>query len=57
MAGEGIIMATQDELKTLYLIRKAIDKTITQKKAGELLGLSERHIRRKIKKIREDGDK
>ncbi|MBU1853008.1 MAG: ISNCY family transposase [Candidatus Omnitrophica bacterium] len=57
MAGEDIIMATQKELKVLHVIRKAIDKVITQKEASETMDLSERQIRRKVKRIREEGDK
>ncbi|MCK4463588.1 MAG: ISNCY family transposase [Candidatus Omnitrophica bacterium] len=57
MAGKDIIMATQEELKTLHIIRKAIDKVITQKEAAETADLSERQIRRKIKRIREEDDK
>jgi transposase len=57
MAGKDIIMATQGELKVLHVIRKAIDKVITQKEASETMDLSERQIRRKVKRIREEGDK
>ena len=57
MAGKDIIMATQEELKALHVIRKAIDKVITQKEAAETVDLSERQIQRKIKRIREEGDK
>jgi len=57
MAGKDIIMATQEELKALHLIRKALDKIITQKEAAEAIGLSERQLRRKAKRIREEGDK
>lgn len=57
MAGKDIIMATQEELKVLHVIRKAIDKIITQKEASETIDLSERQIRRKVKRIREEGDK
>lgn len=57
MAGKDIIMATQDELRALHIIHKAIDKVITQKEASETIDLSERQIRRKVKRIREEGDK
>ena len=57
MAGKDIIMATQDELRALHIIHKAIDKVITQKDASETIYLSERQIRRKVKRIREEGDK
>jgi transposase len=57
MAEEDIIMATQEELKTLHILRKAIDRVITQRQAAESIDISERQVRRKIKIIREDGDK
>ena len=57
MAGKDIVMATQEELKALHVIHKAIDKVIRQKDAAEILNLSERQVRRKAKRIREEGDK
>ena len=57
MAGKDIIMATQDELRALHVIHKAIGKVITQKDASEAIYLSERQIRRKVKRIREESDK
>lgn len=57
MAGKDIIMATQEELRLLHVIRKAIDKVITQKEAAETIDISERQIRRKVKRIRIEGDK
>ena len=56
MAGKDIIMATQQELKALHVIRKTIDKVITQKEAAQHLNLSERQIRRKVKVFQERGD-
>jgi len=57
MAEKDIIMATQEELKALHVVRKAIDKVITQKEAGEAIDLTERQVRRKVKRVREEGDK
>lgn len=56
MAGKDIIMATQKELKRLYTIHKAIEGAITQARAAEIARLSERQVRRIIKRIREEGD-
>lgn len=56
MAGKGIIMATQEELKRLHIVRKAIDKHITQKEAADILELSQRQISRIAKRIRIEGD-
>lgn len=57
MAGRDIIMATQEELKRLHVIRKAIDKTITQAEAAGVIDLSSRQVRRIIARVREEGDK
>lgn len=57
MAGEDIIMMTQEELRKLHVVRKAIDKTITQGEAAEVLGITTRQVRRLIKNIRIEGDK
>jgi transposase len=57
MAGRDIIMATQEELKRLHVVRKAIDKTITQAEAAGDIGLSSRQVRRIVVRIREEGDK
>jgi hypothetical protein len=57
MAGEGMIMARPEELRHLYVIRKVLDKEITQVKASEILSLSSRQIRRILKRVRREGDK
>lgn len=56
MAGKDIIRVSQKELKRIHVIRKAIDKVITQAEAGEILELSERQVRRIVKRIREEGN-
>jgi len=57
MAGKDIIMARQKELKRLHVIHKAIEGQITQAEAAGITGLSERQIRRIVKRITEEGDK
>lgn len=57
MPGEGTITMAQHELRRLYVIRKAIDKTITQKDASEAIGLSLRQIQRMVACVRIKGDK
>ena len=57
MAGKDIYMATQEELKRLHIIHKAIDKHITQKEAAGILELSQRQINRIVKRIQTEGDK
>ena len=53
---EDILTMSQDELKRLHIIRKAIDKRIKQREAAEVLGLSQRQIRRLVKRVREESD-
>lgn len=54
---EDILTMSQRELKRLHVIRKAIDKRIKQREAAYLLELSQRQIRRLVKRVREESDK
>lgn len=56
MARKDIIEMSRRELSRLHVIKQALEKRITQAKAGELTGLSDRQIRRIIKRIRKEGD-
>jgi transposase-like protein len=56
MAGKDIIEISQRELTRLHVIHKAIEGLLKQKEAAELLSLSNRQIRRLIKKAGEEGD-
>jgi transposase len=56
MAGRDIIMATQEELKKLHVVRKALENNITQNQAAEMLDLCDRQIRRIASRIRLEGD-
>lgn len=57
MAGKDIIAMTQEELKRLHVIRKVIDKSITQLEAAGIIGLCLRQIQRIVKAVRIEGDK
>ena len=57
MAREDMIMASQEELKRLHVIRKVQEKVIRQGEAGEVLSLSGRQIRRIVKRVRAEGDR
>ena len=57
MAGKDVIKMSQEELKRLHVIHKAIDKVITQAQAGELMGLCQRQVRRIVKRVKQEGDK
>ena len=52
MAGRDMIMATQEELKKLHVVRKALENSITQNQAAEMLDLCNRQIRRIASRIR-----
>jgi len=56
MAGKDIIMVRQKELRCLHVIHKVLEGEITQEEAAELVCLSERQIRRIVRRIREEGD-
>ena len=57
MAREDIIMASQEELKRLHVIRKVQEKVIKQVEAGEILSLSSRQIRRIVKRVKAEGSR
>ena len=56
MAGQDIIMLRQRELRRLHVIRKVIEGQLTQSKAAELTSLSERQVRRIVRRVQEEGD-
>ena len=53
---KDIITMSKKELARLPIIHKAMEKRLTQVKAAEMLALSERQIRRLIRKIERGGD-
>lgn len=55
MAGEDIIMASQRELKRLHIVQKAIEGTLKQTEAAEILSLSIRQTGRIMIRVREEG--
>ena len=55
MAGEDIIMASQEELRRLHVIQKVLERGMKQVVAAEILSLSSRHIRRVVKRVKEEG--
>jgi len=57
MAGKDIVEMSQRELRRLYVVRKAIDRDITQKEAAVILSLSARQMRRLVKRVRAEGDR
>jgi hypothetical protein len=57
MAGKDIIEMSMRELKRLKVIQEVIDRQITQKIAAEMVGLSERQIRRLVRAVRQEGER
>jgi transposase len=57
MAGEDMIMVRQGDLKRLHVIQKVLERVIKQVEAAEMLSVSDRQIRRIVKRIRSEGDR
>jgi len=56
MAEEDRIIMSQKEVSRLYVIRQTLDKSITQEQAAEMLGLTDRQIRRLARSVLREGD-
>ena len=56
MARKDIIMLSQKELKRLHVIQKVLDGVLKQVEVAEMLSLSDRQLRRLIKKVRIEGN-
>jgi transposase len=54
---EDIIGMTGKELERYRLIRKVLERGLTQREASSLLGVTERQIRRLVKRVRANGAK
>ncbi len=52
---EDIFMVKGKELKRLEVIRKVLEKVIDQQEAAEVLRLSDRQVRRIVKRVRKEG--
>jgi len=56
MAEKDIITMKQKELRQLHIVHKVLEKTLSQREASKLLGLSVRQIRRKKTRVQTEGD-
>ncbi len=54
--GRGIITMSMKEAKRLHLVRKALEKRITQGEAADMAGLCLRQMQRIVQRIRAEGD-
>jgi len=57
MVGEDRVTMSAKELRRVHVIRQVRDKQITQVKAGELLGLTPRQVRRLLARVTRAGDR
>ena len=55
MVGEDRVIMSVKELRRGPVIRHAMEKTLTQVEAGALVGLTARHVRRLIQRVRAGG--
>jgi len=55
--GEDIIEMSQKELNRVHVIRKVLERSLTQEEAGDKLNLSDRQIRRLGVRYRAEGEK
>lgn len=54
---EDILIMSQKEVKRLQIIQKVLSRQINQQKAAEVLRLTDRQVRRIVKRVREEGEK
>ncbi|KJU83964.1 transposase [Candidatus Magnetobacterium bavaricum] len=57
MPDKDVIMIRQKELKRLHVIQKVEDRELTQVEAAEILSISDRQVRRLLKRIKYEGDR
>ena len=56
MAEQDRIIMNQKESNRLHVIRQAIEKAITQEQAALMVGVTERQVRRMVKRVRREGN-
>lgn len=54
---EDMIMVRSEEIKRYQIIGKVFDKSINQQQASEILDLSDRQIRRIVRRVRKEGER
>ena len=57
MVTEDKLVMDSEDRKRLYVINQAVEEKITQRRAAEILQLSERQVRRILRRVRKEGDK
>src|SRR5574341_1541819 len=56
MVGEDRVMMSGQDLRRVHVIRRVMEQRLTQEKAGTLLGLTARQVRRLMVRVRREGD-
>jgi hypothetical protein len=54
---KDILMVTEEEIRRYQVVQKIFDKDINQQEAAEYLDLSDRQIRRIVKRVRKEGER
>jgi len=57
MVGEDRVTMSGKELRRVHVVRQVMDRRLAQVKAGVLLGLTVRHVRRLIARVRQEGNR
>ena len=57
MVGEDRVIMSGKELRRIHVLRQVMEQKLTQVKAGALLGLTTRQVRRLIARVEQEGDK
>jgi transposase len=53
---EDVIHMSRTEIQRLHIIRRVLEKRLSQRKASELMDLTDRQVRRLVGRIRDQGD-
>ena len=56
MVGEDRVIMSVKELRRIHVLRQVMEQKLTQVKAGVLVGLTARHVRRLLQRVRTEGD-
>ena len=56
MIGEDRVIMSGKELRRIHVLRQVMAQKLTQVKAGALMGLTARHVRRLLQQVRMEGD-
>ena len=55
--GKDMIMISSEELRRLGVIKKVLSSEINQQEASEVIGVSDRQVRRIVKRVRIEGER